>query len=160
MPIFGQTDPKTAIVITERSTISHVYCWVMFFFLNLINKILFFSAPTEPLTKVVTDLRVQLHKKRQQQQKTTKKVEPEIVFEEALPEYESDVDSLENARVTSSDEEEIVQTTISRKKIGITSSGNSSSNRLVTKSGIKGSPRRVGFNQELPTKRLAIFYRF
>ena len=87
-------------------------------------------------------------------------VEPEIVFEEALPEYESDVDSLENARVTSSDEEEIVHTTISRKKIGITTSGNSSSNRLVTKSGIKGSPRRVGFNQELPTKRLAIFYRF
>jgi len=111
------------------------------------------KAPTEPLTKVVTDLRVQLHKKRQQQQKTTKIVEPEIVFEEALPEYESDVDSLENARVTSSDEEEIVHTTISRKKIGITSSGNSSSNRLVTKSGIKGSPRRVGFNQELPTKR-------
>jgi len=111
------------------------------------------KAPTEPLTKVVTDLRVQLHKKRQQQQKTTKIVEPEIVFEEALPEYESDVDSLENARVSSSDEEEIVQTTISRKKIGITTSGNSSSNRLVTKSGIKGSPRRVGFNQELPTKR-------
>jgi len=110
------------------------------------------KAPTEPLTKVVTDLRVQLHKKRQQQQQTTKIVEPEIVFEEELPEFESDVDSLENARVTSSDEEEIVQTTISRKKI-ITSSGNSSSNRLVTKSGIKGSPRRVGFNQELPTKR-------
>jgi len=110
------------------------------------------KAPTEPLTKVVTDLRVQLHKKRQQQQQITKVVEPEIVFEEELPEFESDVDSLENARVTSSDEEEIVQTTISRKKI-ITSSGNSSSNRLVTKSGIKGSPRRVGFNQELPTKR-------
>ena len=124
------------------------------------NQILLFSASTEPLTKVVTDLRVQLHKKRQQQQKTTKIVEPEIVYEEALPEYESDVDSLENARVSSSDEEEIVQTTISRKKIGITTSGNSSSNRLVTKSGIKGSPRRVGFNQELPTKRLVILISF
>lgn len=110
------------------------------------------KAPTEPLTKVVTDLRVQLHKKRQQQQQTTKLVEPEIVFEEELPEFESDVDSLENARVTSSDEEEIVHTTISRKKIAITSSGNFS-NRLVTKSGMKGSPKRVGFNQELPTKR-------
>ena len=53
-----------------------------------------------------------------------------------------------------------MQTTISRKKIGITTSGNSSSNRLVTKSGIKGSPRRVGFNQELPTKRLAILIGF
>merc|ERR1712086_748888 len=68
--------------------------------------------------------------------------EPEVQFE-------SDVDSLENAQVTSSDEEEFVQT---QKKIP---TSGTASNRFVTKSFNKGSPKKVGFDQDsiLPTKR-------
>ena len=89
----------------------------------------------------MTDLRVQLHKKRQQQQTT--------VVQTPKEDLESDVDSLENARVTSSDDDEFVQTTISRNKP-------LSNNRVVQKS----SPRKVGFDQELPTKRLVLHRKF
>ena len=55
------------------------------------------------------------------------------------------IDSLENARLTSSDEEEFVQ---EQKK------NPTASNRIILKSLHKGSPKKVGFEQEtLPKKR-------
>ena len=80
---------------------------------------------------------------------STQVVQAQVHFQVSLAtikeDLESDVDSLENARVTSSDDDEFVQTTISRK--------NPVSNHRVVQ---KSSPRKVGFDQELPTKRLVL----
>merc|ERR1711935_1301471 len=107
------------------------------------------KASNEPQAKVVTDLRVHLHKKSRLQQNTTTVPVPVAESPEPEVQFESDVDSLENAQVTSSDEEEFVQT---QKKIP---TSGTASNRFVTKSFNKGSPKKVGFDQDsiLPTKR-------
>jgi len=95
-----------------------------------------------------------LHKKsRLQQNTTTVPVPVQVESPEPEAQFESDVDSLENARVTSSEEEEFVP---KQKK----TSGTASSNRIVTKSLFKGSPKKVGFDQDLlPTKRNMVVQR-
>merc|ERR1712223_1117751 len=107
------------------------------------------KASNEQPAKVVTDLRVHLHKKSRLQQNTTAVSVPVPVPVAESPEpeaqFESDVDSLENARLTSSDEDEFVQ----EQKTNPTASS-----RIILKSLHKGSPKKVGFEQEtLPKKR-------
>ena len=76
---------------------------------------LFFTETSSPQNKV-TDLRVQLYKKRQQQQQLQQQQQqqqqlhkvqpPAVIRKSAAPVYsDDDADSLENAHVTSSDEE-------------------------------------------------------
>ena len=87
---------------------------------------------SEPQAKV-TDLRVQLYKKRQQQ------------LQKCEENDDNDNDSLENARVTSSDEEDSWQQPLNRRTVA--------SNRIVQKAA-KSSPRKLISNvQEKSTIR-------
>merc|ERR1719225_259400 len=112
----------------------------------------------------VTDLRVQLYKKRQKMQQQQKQAEPEMQedqpevdqeypktkFREIEPElddYDDDRDSLEKAQLSSSEEEEFTH-----RNIQITST-----NRIVKKpSKSPPKPKKRLIKEEMPLKKSAI----
>ena len=129
------------------------------------TEFLFFAISEKAPSKTnVTDLRVQLYKKRQKMQQQQKQAEPEMQegqpevdqeypktkFREIeLDDYDDDRDSLEKAQLSSSEEEEFTH-----RNIQITST-----NRIVKKpSKSPPKPKKRLIKEEMPLKKSAIRY--